>query len=39
MLLIDQVTVKIIGSAIRVHRELDPGLLDSTYEACLEFIT
>ena len=26
---------QIIGCAIEVHRELGPGLLESTYEACL----
>ena len=26
---------EIIGSAIEVHRELGPGLLESTYERCL----
>ena len=26
---------QVIGSAIEVHRELDPGLLESTYERCL----
>lgn len=32
---IDPITDKIICAAIRVHRELGPGLLESTYEACL----
>ena len=27
----------IIGGAIAVHRELGPGLLESAYEACLQF--
>jgi GxxExxY protein len=31
----DILTEKIIGAAIQVHRELGPGLLESTYEACL----
>ncbi len=26
---------KIISSAIEVHKELGPGLLESTYERCL----
>ena len=30
-------TEEIIGSAIDVHRELGPGLLESTYEACMIF--
>ena len=31
----DQLTGQIIGAAIEVHRELGPGLLESTYEECL----
>ena len=34
---IDAVTEQIIGAAIRVHRELGPGLLESAYDACLAF--
>lgn len=34
---INQVTEKIIGAAIAVHRRLGPGLLESTYEACLAY--
>ena len=33
----NQLTNKIIGSAIEVHRHLGPGLLESTYEECLSF--
>ncbi len=32
---LNQLTEAIIGAAIEVHRELGPGLLESTYEACL----
>jgi GxxExxY protein len=28
-------TGKIIGAAMEIHRALDPGLLESAYEACL----
>lgn len=31
----DSLTGNIIGAAIEVHRALGPGLLESTYEACL----
>ena len=31
----DPLTEAIIGDAIAVHRELGPGLLESTYEICL----
>jgi GxxExxY protein len=33
---LDSITEPIIGGAIAVHRELGPGLLESTYEACLD---
>lgn len=31
----DVLTQKVIGCAIEVHRTLGPGLLESSYEACL----
>jgi len=31
----DELTGKVIGCAIEVHRVLGPGLLESTYEQCL----
>jgi GxxExxY protein len=30
-----EVTEKVIGAAIEVHKHLGPGLLESAYEACL----
>jgi GxxExxY protein len=32
---VNEVTEKIIGAAIEVHRHLGPGLLESAYEECL----
>lgn len=32
---LNEITEKIIGCAINVHRVLGPGLLESTYEVCL----
>jgi GxxExxY protein len=34
---LNQLTEKIIGAAIEVHRHLDPGLLESAYETCLAY--
>jgi GxxExxY protein len=34
---INQITEKIIGCAIEVHRHLGAGLLESAYETCLAF--
>jgi GxxExxY protein len=31
------ITSQIIGAAIKVHRNLGPGLLESAYEACLAY--
>ena len=33
----DQLSKQVIGLAIEVHRELGPGLLESTYEKCLAY--
>ncbi|HMU34010.1 MAG TPA: GxxExxY protein [Pyrinomonadaceae bacterium] len=32
---LNEITEKVIGCAIKVHRALGPGLLESTYEVCL----
>ena len=34
---INQITEKIIGCAIEVHKNLGPGLLESAYEQCLTY--
>lgn len=34
---INEITQKIIGCAIEVHRNLGPGLLESAYEECLSY--
>jgi GxxExxY protein len=34
---INRITERIIGAAIEVHRALGPGLLESTYQACLVY--
>src|SRR5687768_468952 len=34
---INKITEIIIGCAIKVHKQLGPGLLESTYEACLYY--
>ncbi|MBZ9650485.1 GxxExxY protein [Psychroflexus montanilacus] len=33
----NDLATKIIGAAIEVHRQLGPGLLESTYETCLAY--
>jgi GxxExxY protein len=33
----NQITEIIIGCAIKVHRKLGPGLLESAYQECLMF--
>ncbi|MFA5292914.1 MAG: GxxExxY protein [Phycisphaerae bacterium] len=33
----DELSGKVIGCAIEVHRRLGPGLLESAYERCLSF--
>src|SRR5215475_7708976 len=32
---VNEITNKVIGAAIEVHRHLGPGLLESAYEECL----
>ena len=33
----DELSNRVLGCAIKVHRELGPGLLESTYEQCLAY--
>lgn len=33
---IDAIAAEIVDSALKIHKELGPGLLESAYEACLE---
>ena len=33
----NEISSKIIGAAIDVHKQLGPGLLESTYETCLAY--
>ena len=33
----NDISNKIIASAIKVHRKLGPGLLESAYQTCLEY--
>lgn len=37
MMELNDLTYKIIGCTYKVHSELGPGLLESTYEVCLEY--
>ena len=34
---INELTRAVIGAAIKIHRRLGPGLLESAYEACLSY--
>ncbi len=34
---VTQLSYEIIGFAIKVHKELGPGLLESIYEECLKY--
>lgn len=34
---LNEITSEILGAAIEVHRVLGPGMLESIYQACLQF--
>ena len=34
---LNDISYKIIGCAYKVHTQLGPGLLESTYQVCLEY--
>lgn len=34
---VTQLSYEIVGCAIKVHKELGPGLLESVYEKCLKY--
>lgn len=36
-MLYEELTKKIIGLAINVHKQLGPGLLENTYKQCLAY--
>lgn len=38
MILLDELIGKVIGSDIRVHKELGPGLIESAYQECLFYV-
>ncbi|MBV9242694.1 MAG: GxxExxY protein [Acidobacteria bacterium] len=39
--IVDELTYKVVGAAIEVHKELGPGLLETVYHDCIkhEFLT
>lgn len=37
MIQIDKISNRIIGSAIEIHRNLGPGLLETAYQQCLAY--